>query len=121
MNYVDVQRSVTKAFINFSPVIVQLIPRSKVSDGQGGFKKVVQTARQPQTFALIEPGDSGFSQPVVPEAGEQYTVQYMLLGMHDAVMAKDDVFSHGGKEFKLLEVMPDNGYEKRAVVIRHGW
>lgn len=117
----DVQKRLTEAYIAFDPVDLILIPRVLQSDGEGGEKKVLGTPRPPQRFSLIEPGNSGFQQPVTTDSGTQYTIDFMLLGTVETVFARDDVFTLGGYEYKILEVMPFNGYERRGVVIRHGW
>ena len=117
----ELQKRLTQDFINTDPVVLTLIPRTTVPDGSGGRKKVTQAPRLPQTFTLIEPSDSGFQLPIATDSGQQYTVQYMLLGTVDAIMEAGDVFVWDGKEYKLEAIMPFNGYERRAVVIRHGW
>uniref|UniRef100_A0AAU6R687 Head-to-tail adaptor n=1 Tax=Micrococcus phage Kurnik TaxID=3092208 RepID=A0AAU6R687_9CAUD len=111
----------TKEYIEFDPVELVLTPRVGVPDGEGGIKKTLGTPREPQTFSLIEPGNSGFQQPIVTDTGSQYTIDFMLLGEVSTVFEKDDVFVHDGHEYKILEIMPFNGYERRGVVIRHGW
>lgn len=115
------QRRLTTTFIEFDPVTITLIPREQISDGQGGKKKVNGTPRTPQIFTLIEPGNSGQFEPYYAESGEQYTVQFLLLGEYDAIIAVDDVFKLDGKDYKIVALMPDNKYEKRAVVLKHGW
>lgn len=114
-------RQLTEAFIMVSPVSLALQPRTSVADGTGGRLKPTGTPRSPQVFSLLEPSYSGFSEPLVTADGKQYTVDFMLLGRYDAVVAVDDVFTYDGREYKIVAVMPDNGYEKRAVVLRHGW
>lgn len=121
MNALDVNRRVTLAFIDQNPVDIALIPRSSGRTATGGRLKTSEEPRASQRFSLIEPSDSGFRYPSSTSDGSQYSVDFMLLGAYDAVMEKDDVFVYEGREYKLLEIMPDNGYEKRAVVVRHGW
>lgn len=117
----EVNKRMTRAFIAVRPVTITLTPRTDVADGAGGAVKTNGTARAPQTFSLIEPGGSGYKEPAMTDAGAQYTIDFMLLGEFDAVIAVDDVFTHDGREFKVLSVMPFNGYERRALVVRHGW
>ena len=114
-------RALTEAFIMVAPVSIALIPRTSTSDGTGGRLKPAGTPRSPQVFSLLEPGSSGYSEPVVTVDGKQHTIDFMLLGRYDSVMAVDDVFTYDGREYKIVALMPDNGYEKRAVVLRHGW
>ena len=117
----DIQKDLTEAFIAQKPTSIVLTPRIRVGDGAGGHTKVDGPPRSPQTFTLIEPGDSGAQQPFASSDGSQYTLQFILIGAYDAVVAADDVFTLDGFEYKIVEVMPFNGYEQRAVVIRHGF
>lgn len=116
----DVQIRLTRAFIAADPVTITLTPRGLVPDGEGGRTRTALPPREPQVFTLIEPGNSGFQQPISDDTGEQYTVEFMLLGDPDVVMERNDVFTHEGENYKIREIMPFNGYERRAVVIRHG-
>lgn len=121
MNLLSINRAATTAFINVAPVTLTLVPRVSVSDGTGGRRKTSGTPRAPQVFTLSEPSDSGFRAPFVTPEGTQLDVDFLLIGEWDAVVDKDDVFTHEGREYKVESVMPDNYYEKRAMVVRHGW
>jgi hypothetical protein len=72
-------------------------------------------------FSLIEPSDSGFRLPAVIAEGSQQSFDFLLLGSYDAIVEENDVFTHDGKEYKVVTLMIDNGYETRAMVLRHGW
>lgn len=117
----ELQRKLTLDYIAYDSVSIELRARTKESDGAGGEKLIVQDPRPAQTFSLIEPGSSGFYPPTVSDAGEQYSVDFMLLGAHDADVRKNDVFTHNGDDYMILAIMPFNDYETRAVVIRHAW
>ena len=119
--YLEQQKRITKAFIDFDSDTITLIPRMDVNDGMGGSKKLLQTPRAPQVVAMIEPGSSGFQEPTATDAGQQYSVTYQLLGEVDLQIAVDDVFVFDGREFKILAIMPFNGYERRAVAVSNGW
>lgn len=121
MTVLDIQKRLTKAFIDTAPVSLTLTPRNLVSDGEGGKRQVPGTPRTAQTFMLSEPSDSGARLPVATSDGEQLTIDFMLLGEFDAVIAEGDVFVYNGYEYKIETIMPFNGYERRALVIRHGW
>lgn len=114
-------RAATEAFINAAPVDLVLTPRVKQSDGTGGRQMVLGDPRSSQRFSLLEPSNSGYQEPLATRDGQQTTFDFMLLGKYDAVFAEDDVFTYDGKEYKVVTVMADNGYEKRALVLRHGW
>lgn len=117
----DENRALTKVFIDIAPVTIELIPRASTADGTGGRLKPTGAPRQSQVFSLLEPSSSGYGEPLVTSDGKQYTVDFMLLGEYNSTMEVDDVFTYGGKEYKIVAIMPDNGYEKRAVVLKHGW
>ena len=114
-------RAATEAFIAVAPVDIVLTPRVKTPDGTGGRQMALGTPRESQRFSLLEPSNSGYQEPLATRDGQQTTFDFMLLGKYDAIIAEDDVFTHEGKEYKLVTVMADNGYEKRALVLRHGW
>jgi hypothetical protein len=116
----DVNRRLTRQFIEVAPVTIELIPVA-VAQSAGGRDEVMQTPRAPQVFTLLEPGDSGHRDKVTMVDGSQLTIEYLLLGEWDAQMADGDRFIHDGRKYKLVHVMPENGYERRAMVIRHGW
>ena len=111
----------TKLFIDIAPVTLTLTPRALVDDGEGGKRKVAQTPRAPQVFTLIEPSNSGQTAMVTTDDGSQDTLEFLLLGEFDAIIGKDDVFTFEGREYKVEIIMPFNGYERRAGVLRHGW
>jgi len=121
MDELTVNRELTAAFIARRPVTLTLTPRVETSDGAGGKTKSLGTPRAPQVFSLLEPSDSGYREPAAIEEGRQSSIDFMLLGTHDAIIGLYDVFTYDGREYKVVELMPDNGYEKRALVMRHGW
>jgi hypothetical protein len=116
-----IQRRLTASFIKRSPVTITLIPRESVKTPTGGIAKTTGSPRNPQVFTLVEPSNSGYQQANVVIEGSQTTFDYQLIGHHDAIIGKDDVFTHDGREYKIETLMHDNGYEKRAMVLRHGW
>lgn len=116
-----VQRRLTQALIDALPVTLVLTPRSRVSDGSGGWSWVAGSPRTEQVFHLIEFGGGGEDlQPIRTADGEQRYATFELLGAHDSAMAAGDTFLYGGQEFELVEMMRDNGWERRALVARFG-
>lgn len=116
----DINRRATKRFIDVAPVSIVLTPVLETQTA-GGKQQVEQAPRTAQVFTLLEPGDSGHRDKTTMVDGSQLTLEYLLLGEHDAEMAAEDRFVHDGRKYKIVHVMPDNGYERRAMVIRHGW
>lgn len=118
MSELTVQRRLTTAFINTQPVVLALIPRTKVKKPAGGFVWEDQPPRAPQTLRLIEPG--GMPPPVVTADGVERTVDFELLGEHSAVIGLWDYFLHDGAEWEVVQLLHFNGWERRAVVSRRG-
>lgn len=116
-----VQRRLTQALIDALPVTLVLTPRSRVSDGFGGWSWVEGSPRTAQVFHLIEFGGGGEDlAPVRTADGEQRYATFELLAAYDAELGNGDTFSYGGQEYELVEMMRDNGWERRALVARFG-
>lgn len=112
------QRRITSAFIRRLPVTVTLIPREKTPKPAGGFTWAEKTPRTPQVMTLIEsPADPV---PTRTLDGIVRVVQFELLGEWDAYMAHYDIFTHQGKDFEVIEIFHENGYERRALVSARG-
>lgn len=111
-------RKLTKDFIDALPVELVLTPRARVRKPAGGYGWEDQTPRAPQTMTLIEPG--GDQRPTVTADGIERVVEFELLGEWNAEMARGDVFTHQGKDWELVEIFYENGYERRALVSGRG-
>jgi hypothetical protein len=117
----NVMRNLTEVFINTMPVDLLLIPRTRVSDGMGGYTWSDQSPRAPQTMRLIEySNDATAPEPVLTSDGHQRYVQYELLAKWDAEIGIWDHFTHDGDEWEVVEVYFNNGWEYRAKVARFG-
>lgn len=117
----EVNRQLTASFIATCPVEVTLVPRAQTSDGTGGVVLTSGESKSPQLVAILESGDSGYRTPVASDNGKSLSFDFLMLGLHDADFAENDVFTYQEREYKIVTLMPDNGYEKRALVMRHGW
>lgn len=114
-------RRLTKAFIDANPVTLTLIPRTRQKKAAGGWAWVEQTPRDPQVMTLIEQtGLSGEPRPQVTMDGVEREVEFQLLGEWDSVIARGDVFTHSGKDWEVIDLYIDNGYETRAMVSARG-
>lgn len=114
-------RRLTKSFIDVNPVTLTLVPREKVKQPAGGYKLTEQAPREPQVMTLIEQtGLSGQPKPVVTLDGVERVVEFMLLGEWDCAMARFDVFQYQGKDWEVVDLYYDNGYERRALVAARG-
>lgn len=114
----EVNRALTAAFIAASPVTLVLTPRERVRKASGGYELRELRPRAPQQMTLVEPTSE--PRPVVTENGQDRVVEYMLVGLWDAGLRRYDVFTHDGKTWEVVEMFPDNGYERRALVARRG-
>lgn len=117
------QRRLTKAFIDTQPVSLALVPRNRVKTPAGGYKFEDQPARAPQVLRLIEPGAYGgpLPRPEITLDGVQRTVEFELLGEHDAVIGLYDTFQHPiGIRWEVVNLSFFNGWEQRALVSRIG-
>lgn len=114
-------RRLTKAFIDVRPVTLTLTPRTKGKKPAGGWAWVEGTPRDPQVFTIIEQtGLSGTPRPQVTADGVDREVEFYLLGEWDAQISRGDVFTHQGKEWEVVDLYLDNGYETRVVVSARG-
>lgn len=117
----EVQTSLTKSFIDASPVEITLIPRQKQSNGSGGWRLVDLPARDPQVVTLV-PQDRyvGQGQPVETEDGEVMKIDFVIIAMPGAQIAKHDYWEDGDFRYEVRYIMLDLGYEVRAGVTRYG-
>ena len=114
-------RKLTKAFIAANPVTLVLIPRTKVKKPAGGTTWENGSPRDPQILTLIEQtGLSGQPKPVVTVEGIERVVEFVLLGEWDCQMETGDVYSFQGKDWEVVGLFYDNGYEKRGLVSARG-
>lgn len=118
-----VDRENTLAFIAENPSEIVLKPQRRVKTATGGFQIAFDDPRPPQTLRLIDISRT-FS-PAMPLQktidGVERMVEYMLLGMDDAQMAVYDVWTdEQGRDWEITVMYPDNGYERRALAVRHG-
>ena len=112
------QRRLTKDFIDALPSTITLIPRSKVKQPAGGWVWVDGTPRPPQVVSVVESGQN--PTPEVTLDGVQREVLFHLVCEHTASIARHDVFTHNGKDWEVVELWYDNGWEIRALVAGRG-
>ena len=116
-----VQRRLTTAFIAALPVVLTLTPRSKVKLPAGGYELREGASRAPQTMTLVEQTSiAGQPKPIVTVDGVERRVEFELVAEWDAQIARADVFVYQGKEWEVIDLYFDNGYEKRALVSSRG-
>lgn len=111
-------RKLTRAFIAANPVTLVLTPRTREKKPAGGWAWAEGTPRDPQTLTLIEPRTDPL--PTVTVDGVERVVRFTLLGAHDSLLDTGDIFSHQGKDWEVVEMFFDNGYERRGLVTARG-
>lgn len=116
-----INRKLTSAFIAQLPTVVTLIPRTVTKLPAGGTKLVDGTPRAPQTMTIIEQSSlSGQPTPTRTLDGVDRKVEFEIVAEWDAAIARYDTFTHQGKEWEVIDLFFDNGYEKRALVSARG-
>lgn len=117
-----VQRANTTAFIDANPILLTLFPQERVKTG-GGTRLLALPARPAQKARLIDQTRTFGVQPGQLTAGDgrQRIVTYQLLMEWDAEIAKEDYWDDAnGIRWVVLDLLPNNGYERRAEVNRYG-
>lgn len=118
-NDLGVQRRLTTAFISTAPQVVVLVPRAKVKQPGGGHKWQELAPRASQTMRFVEPPNP--IDPIRTADGIEREVQFLLVAEHDAVIGVNDVFETAdGHWWEVVQLMHFNGWERRAMVARHG-
>lgn len=115
------QRANTAEFIRWNPSVLSLTPQSRTRTATGGFKTVSGLPREPQRFRIID--TSSATMPSMPPQrtidGEERSTQFFLLGEWDCEMAQYDTWADDYGRWEITQLLPDNGYERRGVVVGH--
>ena len=114
-----INRRQTREFIAARPSAIVLTPRRRIKDGNGT-KWQEEEPRPEQTLRLIEQGPSASSAARGGD-GVQRKTSYQLLGEWNAEMGQYDTWIDStGNRWEIDRLLPDNGYERRAMVRRYG-
>lgn len=116
-------RKNTSAFISAHPITLSLVPVESTRTPAGGITLTSAPPRAKQTFRLIDQSSTGGNNPGLIRAGDgaQRKVTHQLLGAYDAEMAVGDYWlDAAGVRYEIVEMLPDNGYERRGQVYRYG-
>lgn len=112
-------RDQTEWFIAVKPIWLAVTPvRSQRTPG-GGVARVNQPPRPVQKLRLIS---MSFTQkPTIIEDGIEREIDLTLLGPWDAQLDVGDWWRDGeGLHYEIVEMVPYNGYEVRALVVKSG-
>lgn len=112
-------RDQTEWFIAANPVWLVLNPVNRVKQQGGGIARLPLPPRPPQHLRLIV---MSFTQkPTITEDGIERQIDLTLLGRWDAEIDVGDYWEDGeGLYYEVVEMVPYNGYEVRALVVKSG-
>lgn len=116
------QKRQTDAFIRANPILLVLTPQTLTKTGSGT-KFVPGTPRPAQRMRIIDQTRTFGAEPgtAVGADGKQRKMEYQLLGYHDAVIGLHDFWVDAdGIRWEVADLLPDQGYERRAQVMRYG-
>lgn len=119
----DILRLQTTQFIAVNPRFIALIPRVLRKSG-GGSVWEEESARATQVLRLIDQSGTmgaGHGFRAVPtNEGVARRETYQLLGAYDAEIGMNDIWrDEDGTRWEVIELLPFNGYERRAQVVRY--
>lgn len=98
---------------------IVLTPTRRVRDGQGGFTRQNMSPRPIQQFRVISMSDS--QKPTLTDDGVEREIDLTLLGKWDAQVDVGDWWRDGeGLWYEVIEMVPYNRYEVRALVVKQG-
>lgn len=117
-----VNRRLTQRFIQTSPRCIRLHPYERVKDDQGGWRFVAGELRPTQTFRFIEAGQPGSNaaSTIIETDGVRREIELEILGEWCSEMEVYDRFELDDIKYEVIQIWPDNGWEKRGSVIRRG-
>lgn len=116
------QRRSTEAFISANPSQLVLVPQVRTRTPTGAWVNAPGTPRAVQTIRIIDlsGSQSANTPPQRTADGIERAVTFMLLGEWDAVIGLHDIWTDGSLRWEVTQLLPDNGYEKRALAVEHG-
>ncbi len=113
-----VQRSLTEKFIGADSFPVVLYRSSRTADGAGGWIPGDPAPLPPQVMRLIPLQDG--AQERFTADGQAVTPGYMLMGKHDADMARWDTFEHRGATYEVVFINENRHYQVKGEVVYRG-
>jgi len=111
----------TAAYIGYKPTVVTLTPETRTPTPSGGYKTSDLPPRLPQTFRVIELGANVTPPILTLTDGKQRSPEFLLLALPTADVAVDDHWTASdGREWSVGDIVRDNLYEIRALVVERG-
>lgn len=113
------KRDQTEWFIAANPTWLTLIPTKRTRTSSGAVTYVDQPPRPPQKLRIISMSAS--QKPTLTDNGIEREIDLTLLGPWNAQIDIGDWWRDGeGLFYEVLEMVPSNGYEVRALVVKKG-
>lgn len=116
-------RDLTEWFIEQDPVTVALVPRVQTRTATGAYRTADGPARASQRFKFVYGGNTGAGRAGVVEAGDgrERMFSFVMIGKFDAVIGVGDHWLDiKSQHWEVEELLPDNGYERKATVRSYG-
>lgn len=120
---IRINRELTTWFIAQDPVDVVLIPRTTSRTASGATVAVNGTPRTVQRVKMVYGGNTGAGRAGIVDTGDgrERLLSYVMLMEWDAIVEIGDHFSDPyGNWWEVEETLPENGYERRALVRSYG-
>jgi hypothetical protein len=117
----ELQRSNTAAFIAADPTTIALIPSVQTKLPSGGVEISPGSPQPAQTFRLIPMSHTERPTRAANSTGSETGLvrkhDFTLLGNWDAVWQEGDFWDDAeGKRWVIDALVPDNGYQRKAMV-----
>lgn len=114
------QRLQTTAFIDYKPTNLVLSRPTEVRSKTGGKSTKALTPLDPQKVRIIETAAYPNSYLTLTD-GTHREADFMLLMEWNADVLRDDTWTTpDGRTWVVQDVVHDNEYERRALVLEHG-
>lgn len=110
------QRYTTKKYIREDDTITVSLDRKTYVAKPGGGRDKISSTLPPQTFRITNLSANDGQAFSSSDDGEVRKFLYLLIGEHDADIAKDDTWQEGDRHYTVEGTWPSNGYETRASV-----
>jgi hypothetical protein len=120
---IEMNRSLTRLFIEMDPTDIVLIPRSTVRTPTGGTRTIDDDPRDLQRVKLIYGGNTGAGRAGIVDTGDgrERQFSYVMVMNWDAQVQPGDHFTDpADQQWEVEEVLPLNGYEVKALLRSYG-
>lgn len=117
----DECRRLTEWFIDDSPSTIRLVPHKQQDRPGGTHEWIPQKARKPQQFRLIPTGGWNTNDGKVAVEGADISKwRFHLIGKTDCEFEIGDTWTWGGLQYRIISLLPQNNWERRALVTVFG-